>query len=70
MRFVRDGERKPERALDGSNRCMTLRSSSHTMPSQEQQSTEEADQLRGDGEDIFLEKERSESLSSWLHEEA
>jgi len=66
---VREGKMKPARVLDGSNRCMTLDSSSQPMPSQRQQSTE-AVQLRGEGVDKFLEKAKSESLSSWLQEAA
>jgi len=66
---VRDGKMKPARPLEGSKSCMTLKSSSQRMPSHRQQSTEE-DQLRGEGVDMFLEKAKSESLSSWLQEAA
>lgn len=83
MRFVReDGEMEPVRPLQGSHRRVTLllwlrlrlrlrlRSlSPHRMPSQRQQSRE-ADQLRGGCVTMFLEKARSESLSTCSQDEA
>lgn len=70
VRFVRDGEMKPTRPKDGSHRRVTRSPLPQVIPTQKQQSIEEADEedqlSAAKGDDTLEEKFKSESWSTWL----
>lgn len=67
---MRDGEITPMRPKEGSHRRVTRSPSLQVIPTQTQQSIEEADEedqlSAAKGDDTLEEKDKSESWSTWL----